>query len=137
MRDCTRGLCVDAMLPAARWPDQIEVVAGRYFVRPRYEVIRKGGQRRIAHANVERTDLKPDPMIRDLEKTMGKGYIMPLPILPRDAFSTTMIPTPMATWQHELPLRAEMIDAPLDRALRGARRLAIRQRAAALQPAVP
>lgn len=107
----TRGLCVDTMLPAARWPDQVEIVAGRYFVRPRYEVIRKGGQRRIAHANVERTDLKPNPVIRDLEKTMGKGYIMPLPILPRRDFATTMIPTPMATEQHELPLRAEMIDA--------------------------
>jgi len=37
---------------------QIEVTAGRYMVRSRYEVVR-GGRRRIAHVNVERTDLKP------------------------------------------------------------------------------
>jgi len=107
----TRGIPVESLLPDAKWPDQIEVVAGRYFVRPRYEVKREGGQRRIAHANVERTDLKPNPDIPGLEKHMGKGYIMPLPVLPRDKFETVMLPTPMARDEHELPLRAEMIDA--------------------------
>lgn len=107
----TRAMSVDALLPQASWPDQVEIVAGRYFVRPRYEVKRKNGNRRIAHANVERTDLAPDPHIPDLEKHMGKGYIMPLPILPRDEFHSVMLPTPMATEQHELPIRAEMIDA--------------------------
>ncbi|MBI1261150.1 MAG: hypothetical protein GC184_05445 [Rhizobiales bacterium] len=107
----TRELSVNKLLPQASWPDQVEIVAGRYFVRPRYEVVRKAGQRRMAHANVERTDLKPNPEIAKLEKHMGKGYIMPLPILPRSEFSTSMIPMPMATTHQELPLRAEMIDA--------------------------
>ncbi|MEX1153972.1 hypothetical protein [Parvibaculum sp.] len=107
----TRGIQVDKLLPQAKWPDQIEIVAGRYFVRPRYEVKRETGQRRIAHANVERTDLKPNPEIASLEKHMGKGYIMPLPVLPRDIFKTVMLPTPMARDEHEMPIRAEMIDA--------------------------
>ena len=58
---------VTKLLPAARYPDQIEIDAGRYFVRPRYEVVRNRTRRtnapphrRIAHANVERTDLRPD-----------------------------------------------------------------------------
>ena len=107
----TRAIPVDTLLPQAKWPDQIEIVAGRYFVRPRYEVLRETGQRRLAHANVERTDLKPNPEIATLEKHMGKGYIMPLPVLPRDKFSTVMLPTPMARDEHEMPIRAEMIDA--------------------------
>lgn len=107
----TRALDVGEMLPHARWPDQIEIVAGRYFVRPRYEVTRKGGQRRLAHANVERTDLKADPFIPQLEKLMAKSYIMPLPVLPLGEFATTVLPTPMATSEHEMPLRAELIDA--------------------------
>ncbi|HEY4344247.1 MAG TPA: hypothetical protein VGN05_07870 [Parvibaculum sp.] len=107
----TRAISVDALLPQAKWPDQIEIVAGRYFVRPRYEVKRASGARRIAHANVERTDLKPNPEIAGLGKYMGKGYIMPLPVLPRGEFKSVMLPTPMATSQHELPIRAELIDA--------------------------
>jgi hypothetical protein len=106
----TRAIPVDTLLPQAKWPDQIEIVAGRYFVRPRYEVKRKSGQRRIAHANVERTDLKPNPEIATLAKYMGKGYIMPLPVLPRGEFKSVMLPTPMATGQQELPIRAELID---------------------------
>ncbi|MBX3493645.1 MAG: hypothetical protein KF899_11840 [Parvibaculum sp.] len=107
----TRGIPVETLLPQAKWPDQIEIAAGRHFVRPRYEVKRESGQRRIAHANVERTDLKPNPDIATLEKHMGKGYIMPLPVLPRDKFETVMLPTPMARDEHEMPIRAEMIDA--------------------------
>ena len=107
----TRAISVDDLLPKAKWPDQVEIVAGRYFVRPRYEVKRAQGQRRIAHANVERTDLKPNPALAALGKVMGKGYIMPLPVLPRDEFNSTMLPTPMATEQSELPIRAELIDA--------------------------
>src|SRR5690606_24832664 len=93
-----------------KWPDQIEIVAGRYFVRPRYEVKRAGGNRRMAHANVERIDLKPNPEIAKLSQHMGKGYIMPLPVLPRSDFNSVMLPTPMATEQHELPIRADLID---------------------------
>ncbi|MGV8998519.1 MAG: hypothetical protein ACOH12_16385 [Parvibaculaceae bacterium] len=106
----TRAISVNELLPQAKWPDQIEIVAGRYFVRPRYEVKRDGGARRMAHANVERTDLKPNPEIKTLAEHMGKGYIMPLPVLPRAEFASVMLPTPMATEQHELPIRADLID---------------------------
>jgi hypothetical protein len=110
----TRAVDVGALLPHARWPDQIEIDAGRYFVRPRYEVARKmngHARRRMAHANVERTDLKPDPKLPGLSAQLGKGYIMPLPVLPRDAFKTTVTPTPMAREEREMPIRVELYDA--------------------------
>jgi len=107
----TKAIDVGALLPQARWPNQIEIQAGRYFVRPRYEIVREDGRRRIAHANVERTDLSPDPRIPGLSKAMGKGYLMPLPVLPLDAFRSEVLPTPMSTCQHELPLSAALYDA--------------------------
>lgn len=107
----TRGIVVGDLLPQAKWPDQIEIAAGRYFVRPRYEVVRENGSRRVAHANVERTDVKPNPDIPALADHMGKGYIMPLPVLPRDLFRTVAMPTPMARDEQEMPLRVELIDA--------------------------
>ncbi len=108
----TRMVDVGALVPDLTYPDQIEIRAGEYFVRPRYEVIRKGtGQRRIAHANVERTDLKPDPEIEANARHLGRGYIMPLPVLPLNDFQTACLPTPMATEQHELPIRVELFDA--------------------------
>ena len=107
----TCALDVSTLLPNATWPAQIEVQAGRYFVRPRYEVTRADGKRRIAHANVERTDLKIDPKIPTLSRTMGKGYIMPLPVLPTDGFSTQALPTPMATCETDLPLKIILYDA--------------------------
>ncbi len=107
----TYSLDVAQLLPQARWPDQIEIHAGRYFVRPRYETVRADGRRRIAHANVERTDLKSDPKIPGLSASMGKSYLMPLPVPPLKQFSSLMLPAPMATGQNELPLRAELYDA--------------------------
>ena len=41
------------------------------------------GKRRIAHVNVERTDLSPDPTLAELGNLLGKGYLLPAPILPR------------------------------------------------------
>jgi len=99
------------LLPEARWPQQIEVRAGKHFVRPRYEVIDRGGRRRIAHANVERGDLKPDPGIRDLANLMGKGFILPAPILPPGRFSSLVLPTPMSTCQDNMPVRIAVYDA--------------------------
>jgi hypothetical protein len=108
----TRMIDVGTMLPDASFPDQIEIRAGEYFVRPRYEVIRKeSGRRRIAHANVERTDLQPDPTIQANAAHLGRGYIMPLPVLPITEFRTICLPTPMATGQMEMPIRAELFDA--------------------------
>lgn len=106
----TYELDISTLLPDAAWPDQIEIQAGRHFVRPRYEVVGKQGARRIAHANVERTDLKPDARIPHLGEVMGKGYLMPLPVLPLEDFASTFLPTPMATCQSELPLSALLVD---------------------------
>ncbi len=98
------------LLPAARWPQQIEVRAGKHFVRPRYEIFAADGRSRIAHANVERVDLEPDPKIPDLANLMGKGYILPAPVLPADRFRSIVLPTPMSTCQDELPVKVVVYD---------------------------
>jgi hypothetical protein len=105
----TRALMVSELLPQAHWPQQIEIQAGKHFVRPRYEVTRNG-QRRIAHVNVERADLKPDPGIAELTTLMGKGFILPAPVLPPDRWRSIALPTPMATCQQDLPVAALLID---------------------------
>ncbi|HEV8015409.1 MAG TPA: hypothetical protein VGP48_07730 [Stellaceae bacterium] len=107
--DCTiapfasHALDVASLLPQARWPQQIEISAGKYMVRPRYEVTSRG-RRRIAHVNVERTDLKPDPKLSELGNLLGKGYILPAPILPSERWRSLALPTPMARAQEELPI---------------------------------
>jgi hypothetical protein len=108
----TRRLSVSELLPKAKWPQQVEVAAGKYFVRPRYEVVKKGNpsRLRIAHVNVERDDLKPDPKLATLT-TMGKGHILPAPILPTDRFTSLALPTPMARGQQHLPLMILIYDA--------------------------
>jgi len=103
------ALDVSALLPDARWPQQIEVQAGKHMVRPRYEVMR-AGQTRIAHVNVERTDLTPDARIGELGNLIGKGFLLPAPVLPRDAWRSLALPTPMATSQGELPVSAILYD---------------------------
>ena len=107
----TYPLDVASLLPDAAWPQQIEITAGKHFVRPRYEITTARGDRRIAHPNVERVDLKPDPGIADLGNLMGKGYILPAPILPADRWKSMVLPTPMATCQTELPIAVLAIDA--------------------------
>ncbi len=109
----TYRLNVADLFPQARWPQQLEVKLGKYCVRPRYEVIRKTSpvRSRIAHVNVEREDLKPDPVLPTLSATMGKGHILPAPVLPLDRFNTLILPTPMARGQQHLPLMAYIYDA--------------------------
>ena len=107
----TYALSVAELLPDARWPRQIEVHAGRHFVRPRYEVTTKAGRQHIAHVNVERIDLAPDPAIPDLGNLMGKGYIVPAPVLPTERWRSLALPTPMSTCQSELPVAVLVIDA--------------------------
>lgn len=107
----TYALDVAALLPEARWPQQIEIQAGKHFVRPRYEVIAANGRRRIAHANVERVDLAPDPCIPELGNLLGKGYLLPAPVLPRARFRSLVLPTPMATGQETLPVAVIVNDA--------------------------
>jgi hypothetical protein len=105
----TYALDVAALLPAARWPQQIELRAGKYVVRPRYEVTGRG-KRRIAHVNVERTDLKPDSRIAELGNLLGKGYLLPAPVLPQREWRSLALPTPMATTQDELPVALILYD---------------------------
>ncbi|MEQ8695396.1 MAG: hypothetical protein RLT05_02425, partial [Bauldia litoralis] len=105
------ALDVGALMPGLRWPDQIEVQAGKYFVRPRYEITGETGRSRIAHVNVERTDLKPDPRIAELSNLVGKGYVLPAPVLPLDTMRSALLPTPMSTAQTTLPLALRIYDA--------------------------
>jgi hypothetical protein len=105
----TVPLDVARLLPDARWPQQIEISAGKYVVRPRYEVTR-AERTRVAHPNVERTDLKPDPKIAELGQYLGKGFILPAPILPPGEWSSLLLPTPMARTQASLPVAATVYD---------------------------
>jgi hypothetical protein len=107
----TYPLDVASLLPGLAWPEQIEIAAGKHFVRPRYEVIRADGRRRIAHPNVERTDLKSDPQIPELGNLLGKSYILPAPVLPTKRFRSIALPTPMSTVQSNLPLAAIVYDS--------------------------
>ena len=106
----TVAVDVEKLLPGVRWPAQIEVRAGRHVVRPRYEIVRNG-RPHIAHVNVERADLKPDPGIRALSNLLGRNFLLPFPILPRRHFRSIVQPNPMAESQATLPLRLDVFDA--------------------------
>ena len=105
----THRLSVAELLPRARWPQQIEIRAGKHFVRPRYEVF-SGTRRRIAHPNVERTDLRPDSNLSRLASALGKGFILPAPVMPLDRFASSILPTPMSTCQNSLPVKLAIYD---------------------------
>jgi hypothetical protein len=106
----TYRLSVSELLPRARWPQQIEIRAGKHFVRPRYEVARRNGRIRIAHPNVERNDLKLDEKLPDLGAVLGKGFILPAPVLPVERFRSMVLPTPMSTAQAHLPVKLLVYD---------------------------
>jgi hypothetical protein len=107
----TKRLSVSDLLPRARWPGQIEIRAGKHFVRPRYEVTNVKGRVRIAHPNVEREDLKLDAKLPSLGDALGKGYILPAPILPAERYRSIVLPTPMSTAQMHLPVKFLIYDA--------------------------
>ena len=106
----SRAVDVAELLPGLAWPRQVELRAGKHVVRPRYEII-AGDRRRIAHVNVERADLEPDPQLSRLAGALGKGYLLPAPILPRDEWESLLLPTPMAVSQKELSVAALVYDA--------------------------
>ena len=106
----TIAMDVATYLPGLQWPAQVEVRAGRHVVRPRYEVTRDN-RTRIAHVNVERDTLRPDPGIQTLPPEMGRGYLLPFPILPRARFRSIVQPTPMSTCQTNLPFRLDVFAA--------------------------
>jgi hypothetical protein len=104
-------LNVRELLPSVKWPQQLEIQAGKYFVRPRYEILKRNlGKYHIAHANVQRTDLSPDPQLKQLSQHFGKGFILPAPLLSLDKWDTIVLPTPMATTQKTLPVAVEVYD---------------------------
>jgi hypothetical protein len=107
----TYALDVSTLLPDVTWPAQIEIHAGKHFVRPRYEVASQAGRVRIAHANVERVDLETDPHIPELSNLLGKSYLLPAPVLPIKRYSSVALPTPMSTAQADLPLALALYDA--------------------------
>ena len=106
----TVAMNVADFLPGLRWPAQIEVRTGRHVVRPRYEVT-QNDRVRIAHVNVERDNLRPDPGIPALPAALGRGYLLPFPILPRARFRSIFQPTPMSTAQAGLPIRLDVFAA--------------------------
>jgi hypothetical protein len=106
----SRAVDVAELLPGLAWPRQIEVRAGKHVVRPRYEIV-AAGRRRIAHVNVERADLRPDPALPLLGEMLGKGYLLPAPVLPRGEWESLLLPTPMAYSQTDLPVAALVYDA--------------------------
>jgi hypothetical protein len=105
----TRAVDVSELLPDIVWPKQIELRAGKHMVRPRYEVL-EWGRRRIAHVNVERGDLRPDPELPKLGAMLGKGYLLPAPLMPRELWQSLVLPTPMAVCQTDLPIAALVYD---------------------------
>ena len=106
----SRALHVSALLPEARWPQQIEIRAGKHLVRQRYEVVAKNGRRRISHPNVEREDLKLDETLPKLGALLGKGFILPGPVLPLKRYRSAILPTPMSSVQTRLPVKLAIYD---------------------------
>ena len=106
----TYALDVAELLPDLAWPEQIEIQAGKHFVRPRYEVLSGSGHERISHPNVERVDLTPDPRIPELGNLLGKSYILPAPVLPTARYRSQALPTPMSTAQTTLPVATVVYD---------------------------
>ena len=103
----TVAIDVAKLLPGVAWPAQIEIRTGRHVVRPRYEV-RRGAHAHVAHVNVERADLGPDPGIPTLHNLLGRGYLLPFPVLPLQDYRTIVQPNPMAEWQDSLPIRLDV-----------------------------
>jgi hypothetical protein len=106
----SRAVDVGRLLPDLGWPRQLELHAGKHMVRPRYEVVARG-RHRIAHVNVERDDLAPDPELARFADFLGKGYLLPAPILPLGQWRMAVLPTPMAAGQAELPIAAIFYDS--------------------------
>jgi hypothetical protein len=103
------ALDVAELLPGLHWPAQMEMRSGRHVVRPRYEISR-GGRTRIAHINVERADLRPDPGLKNLSNLLGRGFLLPFPVLDPAKYRTQVQPNPMAEAQANLPIRIDLFD---------------------------
>ncbi|GBR42456.1 hypothetical protein [Gluconobacter roseus] len=105
----TVAVDVGALFPGLHWPAQLEMRSGRHLVRPRYEITQRG-RTRIAHLNVERDNLRPDPAIRQFPPSLGRGFLLPFPILDPSHFETFLQPNPMSEALQSLPVRLDLFD---------------------------
>ncbi|QCE32256.1 hypothetical protein FAI41_00910 [Acetobacteraceae bacterium] len=105
----TKALDIGELFPEVKWPAQFEMKGGHYVVRPRYEII-KGEKTRIAHLNVERHDLIPEKNIGEPPKEVGRGFILPFPILDPEEYETWLQPSAMSEKVKSLPLSVALFD---------------------------
>jgi len=105
----TIAVDVGKIFPELAWPTQLEMRAGRHLVRPRYEITQRG-RTRIAHLNVERDNIRPDPAIRNFASSLGRGFLLPFPILDPAKFESFIQPNPMSEALETLPVRLDIFD---------------------------
>ncbi|MCL1511252.1 hypothetical protein DTI93_02380 [Parasaccharibacter sp. TMW 2.1884] len=105
----TVAVDVGALFPDLEWPAQLELRSGQHLVRPRYEVVQRG-RTRIAHMNVERADLLPDPAIRTMSPLLGRGFVLPFPVPDPAIYTSFVQPTPMSEALESLPMRLDLFD---------------------------
>ncbi|QEH97257.1 hypothetical protein [Gluconobacter thailandicus] len=105
----TVAVNVGAIFPDLAWPSQLEMHSGRHLVRPRYEIEQRG-RTRIAHLNVERDNIRPDPAIRNFAPSLGRGFLLPFPILDPARFESFVQPNPMSEALETLPVRLDIFD---------------------------
>ncbi|MGY8605435.1 hypothetical protein ACTVH1_06975 [Gluconobacter cerinus] len=105
----TIAVDVGKIFPELSWPAQLEMRAGRHLVRPRYEITQRG-RTRIAHLNVERDNIRPEPAIRNFAPSLGRGFLLPFPILDPAKFESFIQPNPMSEALETLPVRLDIFD---------------------------
>jgi len=105
----TLAVNVGALFPDLSWPSQLEMRSGRHLVRPRYEIEQRG-RTRIAHLNVERDNIRPDAAIRNFAPSLGRGFLLPFPILDPAKFESFVQPNPMSEALETLPVRLDIFD---------------------------
>ncbi len=123
----TAALDLAGGFPDAAWPAQFEIRADKYCCRPRYEITYGEVLRSTAHVNVERTDLKAAADLPEATRFIGKGFILPAPVLPTAEWSTVLLPTPMASWQDGVALTVRLYGS--DSTLVAEQKLGLRSRA--------
>ena len=64
---------------------------------------------------MERSDLKPAPDLAEATRILGKGFILPAPLLPVAEWTSVVLPTPMATCQEALTLLRCVSTMPMAR----------------------
>ena len=116
----SRAVDVAELLPGLAWPRQIELRAGKHVVRPRYEIV-GGGAAASRMSMSSAADLRPDPELPRLGDVLGKGYLLPAPVLPRASVAEPgAADADGGVRRAELPIAALVYD-PKDARSRGRR----------------